>query len=147
MVRSIWSIHGIAISKTTLYVTLILCGGVLLILLYFTWKHINSCTCGYPKFRITKIFSVRSFYQTTPPSWLCECHVSQLPDFSFTERISWAASRETYRQEENAYSLQGIFYVNLPLIYTVSSKSYNCREITTLVHLRSNNGEAEHKRG
>ncbi|PQE14281.1 hypothetical protein CJF31_00006831 [Rutstroemia sp. NJR-2017a BVV2] len=38
-------------------------------------------------------------------------------DFSVVERISWAASRETFRQEDKAYSLLGIFDVNMPLIY------------------------------
>ncbi|KAH9224310.1 P-loop containing nucleoside triphosphate hydrolase protein [Leptodontidium sp. 2 PMI_412] len=43
---------------------------------------------------------------------------SLLSDFSVTERMSWAASRETYRQEDKAYSLLGIFDVNMPLIYS-----------------------------
>jgi hypothetical protein len=43
---------------------------------------------------------------------------SLLSDFSVTERMSWAASRETYRQEDMAYSLLGIFDVNMPLIYS-----------------------------
>ncbi|KAH7413483.1 hypothetical protein BKA64DRAFT_355752 [Cadophora sp. MPI-SDFR-AT-0126] len=42
---------------------------------------------------------------------------SSLSDFSVTERMSWAASRKTYRQEDKAYSLLGIFDVNMPLIY------------------------------
>ena len=42
---------------------------------------------------------------------------SPLPDFSVPERMSWAASRETYRQEDKAYSLFGIFGVFLPIIY------------------------------
>ena len=42
---------------------------------------------------------------------------SPLSDFSITERMSWAASRETYRQEDKAYSLFGIFGVFLPIIY------------------------------
>jgi hypothetical protein len=40
-----------------------------------------------------------------------------LSDFSVAERMSWAASRETYRPEDKAYSLLGIFDVNIPLIY------------------------------
>jgi hypothetical protein len=32
--------------------------------------------------------------------------------------MSWAASRETYRPEDKAYSLLGIFDVNMPLIYS-----------------------------
>ena len=43
---------------------------------------------------------------------------SPLSDFSITERMLWAASRETYRQEDKAYSLLGIFDVNMPLIYS-----------------------------
>lgn len=40
-----------------------------------------------------------------------------LSDFSVTERMLWTASRETTRQEDMAYSLLGIFDVNMPLIY------------------------------
>ncbi len=43
---------------------------------------------------------------------------SPLSDFSVAERMSWAASRKTYRQEDKAYSLLGIFDVNMPLIYS-----------------------------
>ncbi|PQE29295.1 hypothetical protein CJF30_00004368 [Rutstroemia sp. NJR-2017a BBW] len=43
---------------------------------------------------------------------------SPLSDFSVAERMSWAANRETYRQEDKAYSLLGIFDVNMPLIYS-----------------------------
>ena len=42
---------------------------------------------------------------------------SLLSDFSVTERMLWAASRETTRKEDQAYSLLGIFDVNMPLIY------------------------------
>ncbi|KAH6703052.1 kinesin light chain [Leptodontidium sp. MPI-SDFR-AT-0119] len=43
---------------------------------------------------------------------------SRLSDFSVAERLWWAASRETFRQEDKAYSLLGIFDVNMPLIYS-----------------------------
>jgi hypothetical protein len=43
---------------------------------------------------------------------------SPLSDFSVAERMSWAANRETYRPEDKAYSLLGIFDVNMPLIYS-----------------------------
>jgi hypothetical protein len=42
---------------------------------------------------------------------------SSLSDFSVTERMAWAATRETTRKEDMAYSLLGIFDVNMPLIY------------------------------
>ncbi|TAQ90762.1 hypothetical protein B7494_g955, partial [Chlorociboria aeruginascens] len=41
-----------------------------------------------------------------------------LADFSVAERMSWAECRETFRQEDKAYSLLGIFDVNMPLIYS-----------------------------
>ena len=40
-----------------------------------------------------------------------------LSEFSVTERMSWAARRETTRKEDQAYSLLGIFDVYMPLIY------------------------------
>jgi hypothetical protein len=40
-----------------------------------------------------------------------------LSDFSVTERMSWADKRETTCREDIAYSLLGIFDVNMPLIY------------------------------
>ena len=43
---------------------------------------------------------------------------SPLSDFSVTERMLWAASRETTCKEDIAYSLLGIFDVNMPLIYS-----------------------------
>lgn len=39
-------------------------------------------------------------------------------------RMSWAASRSTTRIEDRAYSLMGIFGVNMPLIYGEGSKSF-----------------------
>jgi len=38
-------------------------------------------------------------------------------EFTVQERFSWAANRETKREEDKAYSLLGIFNVFLPLIY------------------------------
>ena len=40
-----------------------------------------------------------------------------LSEFSIDERMSWAAGRETKREEDAAYSLLGIFDVHIPLIY------------------------------
>ena len=43
---------------------------------------------------------------------------SPLADFSATERLSWAETRQTTREEDMAYSLLGIFNVYMPLIYS-----------------------------
>ena len=40
-----------------------------------------------------------------------------LSNFSITERMSWAATRETTYEEDIAYALLGIFDVTMPLIY------------------------------
>ncbi|KAI0444179.1 HET-domain-containing protein [Xylaria telfairii] len=40
-----------------------------------------------------------------------------LSGYSIAERMSWAAKRNTTRIEDRAYSLLGIFNVNMPLIY------------------------------
>ena len=42
---------------------------------------------------------------------------SHLAEFSITERMSWAETRQTTREEDMAYSLLGIFDVYMPLIY------------------------------
>jgi hypothetical protein len=43
---------------------------------------------------------------------------SPLADFSVTERMLWAETRQTTREEDIAYSLLGIFEVYMPLIYS-----------------------------
>ncbi|KAK3900966.1 heterokaryon incompatibility protein-domain-containing protein [Staphylotrichum tortipilum] len=43
--------------------------------------------------------------------------VSALASFSIAQKMSWAARRQTTRPEDEAYSLLGIFGVNMPLLY------------------------------
>lgn len=38
-------------------------------------------------------------------------------DFCIAQKMSWAAQRETTRQEDRAYSLLGVFDVQMPLLY------------------------------
>jgi hypothetical protein len=40
-----------------------------------------------------------------------------LSEFSVNERMSWAETRQTKREEDRAYSLLGIFDISMPLIY------------------------------
>jgi hypothetical protein len=42
---------------------------------------------------------------------------SRLSEFSVAQRFSWAAERQTRREEDEAYCLLGIFSVHLPLLY------------------------------
>lgn len=45
-----------------------------------------------------------------------------LSQFSVAQRLSWAGKRQTTRKEDAAYSLLGIFDINMPLIYGEGSK-------------------------
>lgn len=47
--------------------------------------------------------------------------LSQIP---VARRMSWAAGRETTRLEDNAYSLLGIFDVNMPMLYGEGEKAF-----------------------
>ena len=42
---------------------------------------------------------------------------SRLPSYSVAQRMSWAADRETTREEDAAYSLLGIFQTHMALFY------------------------------
>jgi hypothetical protein len=42
---------------------------------------------------------------------------SALANFSVTERLFWAEKRETTREEDKAYSLLGIFNIQIPVLY------------------------------
>lgn len=44
--------------------------------------------------------------------------------FSVAQKMSWAAKRETTRVEDRAYSLMGLFGVNMPLIYGERETSF-----------------------
>ena len=41
----------------------------------------------------------------------------ELSDVSVSQRMSWAAKRKTTRPEDEAYSLMGIFGINMPTLY------------------------------
>lgn len=58
-----------------------------------TW---NKCSCGRPAF---------------------VDRLSQLQDYCVAQKMAWASTRETTRQEDEAYCLMGLFEVNMPLLY------------------------------
>lgn len=51
-------------------------------------------------------------------------HARALDDVSVARRMSWASSRKTTRTEDLAYSLMGIFSVNMPLLYGEGEKAF-----------------------
>jgi hypothetical protein len=48
----------------------------------------------------------------------------ELETVNIAKRMSWAAKRQTTRIEDRAYSLMGIFDVNMPLLYGEGKKSF-----------------------
>lgn len=51
-------------------------------------------------------------------------HKKSLSDFSIACRMSWASAREATRSEDIAYSLLGIFNINMPLLYGEGRKAF-----------------------
>ena len=60
-----------------------------------------------------------------------ECPLWQ---WSVAERMAWAAERESTLPEDTAYSLMGIFEVNMPLIYGEGSKAFTRLQEEILRH-------------
>ena len=51
-------------------------------------------------------------------------HLEPLDTFSIAKRLSWAATRETTRKEDRAYSLLGIFNINMPTLYGEGDRAF-----------------------
>jgi hypothetical protein len=54
---------------------------------------------------------------TVPRNVLAKEPGTELHNFSVARRLSWAVRRRTTRSEDRAYSLMGLFNVNMPTIY------------------------------
>ena len=51
-------------------------------------------------------------------------HLDYVNGASVAQKFSWASSRKTTRVEDVAYSLMGIFDVNMPLLYGEGNKAF-----------------------
>jgi hypothetical protein len=51
-------------------------------------------------------------------------NLRRLNSCSIAQRMSWASTRETTREEDIAYSLMGIFEVHMPLLYGEGDKAF-----------------------
>ena len=49
---------------------------------------------------------------------------SLLPEIPIARRMSWAANRQTSRVEDKAYSLLGLFDVNIPMLYGEGERAF-----------------------
>ncbi|KAI1272262.1 HET-domain-containing protein [Xylaria sp. FL0933] len=47
-----------------------------------------------------------------------------IQDYSVAQRMAWAAGRQTTREEDIAYSLLGIFDINMPLLYGEGMRAF-----------------------
>ncbi|KAF5533461.1 ankyrin repeat-containing protein [Fusarium phyllophilum] len=63
----------------------------------------------------TSLVQVLSQRTSIPKAILCDSE--ELETTSIAQRMSWAADRVTTRKEDGAYSLMGIFGINMPLLY------------------------------
>ena len=51
-------------------------------------------------------------------------HLEPLDRFSVAQRLSWASTRKTTRVEDQAYSLLGIFDINMPTLYGEGERAF-----------------------
>ncbi|EJF59955.1 HET-domain-containing protein, partial [Dichomitus squalens LYAD-421 SS1] len=51
-------------------------------------------------------------------------HMKPLDEFSVAQRLSWASRRQTTRAEDQAYSLLGIFDINMPPLYGEGDRAF-----------------------
>ena len=55
-----------------------------------------------------------------------------LSDFSIAQRMAWASYRHATRPEDVAYSLMGIFDVNMPMLYGEGNRAFTRLQEETL---------------
>ncbi|RGP63931.1 hypothetical protein FSPOR_8258 [Fusarium sporotrichioides] len=70
----------------------------------------------------TSLVRVLSRRTNVPESVLCNS--DELNTASIAQRMSWAADRVTTRKEDAAYSLMGLFGINMPLLYGEGEKAF-----------------------
>ncbi|PPQ76116.1 hypothetical protein CVT26_011671, partial [Gymnopilus dilepis] len=59
-----------------------------------------------------------------PTELLSGLREAPLHSFCIAQRMSWAANRQTTRDEDIAYCLMGIFNVNMPILYGEGKRSF-----------------------
>ena len=74
--------------------------------------------------RGTKVTLVETLCEASKiDKWLLMGEKS-LSGFSVAQKMSWAANRRTTRKEDQAYSMLGIFDLNMPLLYGEGDKAF-----------------------
>ncbi|KAM5546153.1 hypothetical protein V8D89_000279 [Ganoderma adspersum] len=62
-------------------------------------------------------------------------HLESLSTFSIAQRLSWAADRKTTREEDQAYSLLGIFDINMPTLYGEGNHAFRRLQEQIMQHI------------
>jgi hypothetical protein len=81
-----------------------------LIFYSYEWAEIGSIDMEHLKSVLSEVTRIDEEYLTPGKN-------KRLQDASISKRMSWAAKREATREEDIAYSLFGIFDVQMPLLY------------------------------
>ncbi|KAM0229154.1 hypothetical protein ACHAPO_010184 [Fusarium lateritium] len=72
----------------------------------------------------TKTSLVRVLSERTSIPEFILSNSDELETTSIAQRMSWAADRVTTRKEDGAYSLMGLFGINMPLLYGEGDKAF-----------------------
>ena len=84
-----------------------------LVFLSKSWKPLGS-----------KLALVELVHRTTNINPEALLEAQSLDKFSVAQRLSWASKRETTRVENRAYSLLGIFDINMPILYGEGERAF-----------------------
>lgn len=85
--------------------------------------HINFYD-GDWKFCFTKELASEALSQITGINCDVLKYKMDLPDVSVAQKMSWAATRQATRIEDVAYSLLGIFGLNMPMLYGEEERAF-----------------------
>jgi hypothetical protein len=86
-------------------------------------KDLVFFDCGW-EFRGTKKTMATHISMITGiPSQILD-HTTELSEIPVAQRFSWASTRETTREEDCAYSLLGIFDINMAMLYGEGPKAF-----------------------
>jgi hypothetical protein len=98
--------------------------------LALTISHITSIDHHLLSFKFTPTYSCTNGHGH-PPNCAASCTSCRdaasarlLRSYSVSNKMAWAACRETTRVEDIAYCLMGIFDVNMPLLYGEGMKAF-----------------------
>jgi hypothetical protein len=91
-------------------------------IIFFSRDWLMLGTTGIHYYRERSLLKLLSDITTIPQQVLADS--SERKSCSVARKMSWAAGRETTREEDMAYCLLGIFDVNMPLLYGEGTRAF-----------------------